>query len=148
MFAMEVDEILGYARYYRDQRFASKVPDYTKAKFICKCGDNIYKPLPNGGFHQLRSMHSNEEQENPESKAHDLKGKRVLIGKTFYYFGSAGPHLPTSLYDLKVGRGHKNRFSGETISAFLTFISSFPQGINAPPTNWPTEDTSWHQEDE
>lgn len=143
---MEVDEILDYAHYYHDQRFADKIPDFTKGKVIYKTGDNIYKPLPNGGFQQLRSMHSNGEQENPETKAYDLGGVNVLVRKKFHYFGATGPDLPTRLNELKVGRAHKNRFSRETITDFLEFISSYPLGVNAPPTNWPAGDISWQQE--
>jgi hypothetical protein len=146
VFAMEVDEILGYASYYHDPRFAKKIPDYTKGKVIYKTGDNIYKPLPNGGFQQLRSMHSYEEKENPETKVHDLRGANVLVGTRFHYFGASGPDLPARLNELKVGRAHKNRFSRETISDFLEFISLYPIGVNASPTNWPDSDNSWQQE--
>ncbi len=148
VFAMEVDEILDYARYYQDPRFANKIPDYTKGQVIYKTGDNIYKPLPSGGFQQLQSMHSHGEQENPETKAHDLGGVNVLVGTSFRYFGASGPELPPPLNELKVGRAHKNRFSRETISDFIEFVSWYPTGVNAPPTSWPTDDTSWNQEDE
>jgi hypothetical protein len=143
---MEVEEILDYAHYYRDQRFANKIPDYTKRGAVYKSGDNIYRPLPNGGFRQLRSRHSKGEEENPETKAHDLGGVNVLVGKRFHYFGASGPELPTQLNELKVGRAHKNRFSQETISDFLEFISSHPLGVNAAPTKWPAGDSSWRQE--
>jgi hypothetical protein len=145
VFAMTVEEILDYKHYYHDKRFAKKIPDFTKEKVICKSGDNIYKPLPNGGFKQLRSMHSIGEQENPMTKTHDLGGLNVLVGKKFRYFGASGPKLPPRLECLKVGRAHKNRFSRETITEFFQFISSYPQGVTAHPTNWPAGDSSWHQ---
>jgi len=50
IYAMQVEEILSYDNYYRDGRFAAKIPDYNKGKVVYKCGDNIYKPLPNGDF--------------------------------------------------------------------------------------------------
>ena len=145
VFAMQVDEILRYEQYYRDGRFASKIPDYTKGKVIYKCGDNIYKPLPNGDFQQLKSMHSRGDQENPDTKEHDLKGVCVLIARAFHYFGSSGPELPGHLDELKGGRGHKNRFSLETKSSFLEFIASHPQGVSARPTEWSSGDNSWRQ---
>jgi len=145
VFAMEVDKILDYASYYRDECFADKIPDYTKGEVVYKCGDNIYKPLPNGGFQQLRSMHSTGERENPETKAHDLGGTNVLVATRFHYFGTSGPVLPPHLDELKVGRAHKNRFSRETISRFLQFITAHPQGVNAPPDKWPVGDNSWRQ---
>lgn len=145
VFAMEVDEILDYASYHSDARFANKIPDYSRAEVIWKAGDNIYKPLPNGGSQQLRSIHSNDDEENPETKAHDLGGVNVLVARKFHYFGVSGPKLPSHLDKLKVGRAHKNRFSQEIIRDFLGFISSYPQGVSAPPTKWPASDTSWKQ---
>ena len=147
VFAMEVDEILGYAQYHLDPRFANKIPDYSRGTVIWKSGDNIYKPLPNGGFQQLRSMHANGDQENPKTKAHDLGGVNVLVARRFHYFGASGPELPSGLNELKVGRAHKNRFSCETITSFVEFMSSYPQGVNAPPTKWPDGDRSWQQEE-
>lgn len=146
VFAMEVDEILDYASYFRDGRFANKIPDYTKGEVVWKAGDNIYKPLPDGEFQQLKSMHSNGDEENPKTKAHDLGGVNVLVAKKFHYFGASGPELPPHLEELKVGRAHKNCFSQETIRDFLEFISSYPQGVSAPPTKWPSGDMSWKQQ--
>jgi len=143
IYAMHVEEILPYDKYYRDSRFTVKIPDHTKGKVVYKCGDNIYKLLPNGDFQQLQSMHSNGTNENPETKAHDLGGKNVLISKTFYYFGQEALNLPEVLDDLKVGRAHKNRFSQKVISAFIDFIARQTEGVNAPPSAWPLNDKSW-----
>ena len=147
IYAMCVEEILHYDQYYRDSRFVMKIPNYTKRKVVYKCGDNIYRPTSNGEFHQLQSMHSKGVDEDPEAKAHDLGGVNVLISSTFHYFGSSGPELPIDLNDLIVGRAHKNRFSKEKISKFLDFISRYPKGISASPTNWPISDKSWQQEE-
>ncbi len=143
IFAMQVEEIIPYYRYYRDRRFKVKIPDHTKEMVVYKCGDNIYKPLPDGNFKQLQSMHSNGINENPETKAQDLGGKNVLISKTFYYFGSRALDLPKVLDKLRVGRAHKNRFSSDIISAFIDFITHQTVGLNAPPTSWPLNDDSW-----
>ncbi len=144
---MKVDEILHYAHYFQDSRFRNKIPNYTKGKVIYKAGDNIYEPLPCGEFQQLQSMHSNGKKENPDTKTHDLKCENVLVGKIFHYFGGSGPELPEHLNKLKVGLGHKCKFSQETISDFLEFISSHPRGVIAPPTNWPSSDNSWQQQE-
>jgi hypothetical protein len=58
VYAMKIDEILFFDDYYQDERFASKIPDFETGEIVCKCGDNIYEPLSNGDFRQLRSMHS------------------------------------------------------------------------------------------
>ncbi len=142
---MQVDEILDYAHYYHDPRFLAKVPDYSKGIVVHKAGDNIYQPMSSGGFRQLQSMHSHGEMENPDTKNYDLGGRNVLIARRFHYFGSAGPELPCNLEDLKVGRGHKNRFSPEVISDFLEFIATHPQGVNGSPTKWPSSDQSWQE---
>ena len=143
IYAMKVEEIVPYDKDYRDSRFAAKIPNYSIGKVVYKCGDNIYKSLPNGGFQQLQSMHSNGTNEDPKTKVHDLGGKNVLISKTFYYFGSRPLDLPDTLDALKVSRGHKNRFSSTIVSAFIDFITCQAAGVNAPPTVWPRNDDSW-----
>ncbi|MBT0653358.1 hypothetical protein [Geomobilimonas luticola] len=144
IYAMQVNEILTYEQYFNDERFSEKIP-YYNSKVVHKRGDNIYRPLQNGNFQQLQSMHSNGDSENPTTKAHDLGGIKVLIAHNdnFYYHGSKALVLPTDLNVLKVGRAHKNRFSPEVITAFLNFISNQQSGVNAPPYSWPPNDNSW-----
>lgn len=143
IYAMQVEEILPFRNYYLDSRFKTKIPDYSSGLIISKCGDNIYKPLPNGDFQQLQSMHSFGPNENVERKIHDMSGKNALVSKTFFYFGSRPLGLPESLSVLKCGRGHKNRFSADIVSTFLKFIILQTPGVNAPPTKWPQNDASW-----
>ena len=140
---MRVDEILPYELYYQDKRFKVKIPNYKKGEVVYKCGDNIYKPLSNGYFQQLQSIHSKGINEYPKTKAHDLRGKNVLISKTFYYFGSNPLNIPDALDDLKVGHGYKNKFSPETTTAFIKFIFKQTTGIKSHPTIWPQNDNSW-----
>ncbi len=143
IYAMRVDEILTYEQYYLDSRFAAKIPDYTKGKIVHRCGDNIYKPLPDGKFQQVQSVHSDGPNENPKQKVHDLNGKFVLVSKRFYYFGSRAIELPQGLNELRVGQAHKNRFAPDVIDAFLKFIVIQPEGVNAPPSRWKSSDSSW-----
>ena len=143
VYAMQIEKIVSFAYYYCDSRFAPKIPDYSTGKIVNKCGDNIYRPLPNGDCQQLQSMHSNGTNENPKTKTHALGGKNVLIANTFYYFGSRPLDLPKKLNDLKVGRAHKCRFPPDVVSAFTAFIKRQEIGINAPPTFWPSNDDSW-----
>lgn len=158
IYAMKVEEILPYASYFKDERFAAKIPDFSRKEVIWKAGDNIYKPLDNEQFLQLQSMHSKRdakrkptEEENLETKERDLKGKNVLISKRFHYFGKSALELPQSLEALKVGRGHKNRFPPETIDAFLEFIKDLDNGNNAAPkvhdrpAKWSEDDESWKE---
>ncbi len=144
VYAMQIEKILPYVCYYQDPQFTKKIPDYDRGPVIYKRGDNIYKPLSNGAFKQLRSMHSNGTSENPKEKIHDLGGKNVLVSiKKFYYFGSRPRELPSEFSELKVGRGHKVSFSPEFVSAFIRFIKHKKPGFNAAPTRWPSNDLSW-----
>lgn len=147
IYAMLVKEVLTYKEYFNDDRFAAKIPGYTKGKVVYKCGDNIYKPLPDGDFQQLQSVHSNGQYKNLDTKAHDLGGKNVLISENFYYFGSQPLDLPLELHDLKVGRGHKNKFSDNVILAFEEFIRTNRTGVHAAPSKWPDGDYSWRLDD-
>jgi hypothetical protein len=147
VYAMLVDEILTVESFFGDSRFAAKIPDYSTGRIVHRCGDNIYKPLPSGGFRQLESMHSDGTREDPETKAHDLSGGNVLIARTFYYFGSQALGLPQELELLRAGRGHKNRFSSDDICRFLDFISGQCTGVHAAPAIWRQEDDSWQTQD-
>lgn len=144
VYAMKIDEILSFGDYFNDRRFTAKIPDFKKSEVVFKCGDNIYEPLPSGGFRQLMSKHSNGAEEHLRNKVRDLSGLKTLISKNYYYFGSKGPALPVHLWDLKVGIGHKSRFPQELISNFVQFISTQKMGINGPPTTWSSSsDMSW-----
>jgi hypothetical protein len=142
IYAMVVEEIISFEKYYHDGRFKIKRPDWNKGPVVYRRGDNIYKLLQNGSFEQIRSMHCSENIDD------DLSGQNVLISKTFYYFGSQALELPGVLDTLKIGRGHR-RFSQnfiseiDIISAYIQLISSQPAGVNAKPTIWPSDDESW-----
>jgi hypothetical protein len=144
VYAMQVEEILRFEDYYRDERFAAKIPDMDSKDVKRKCGDNIYEPLQDEGFRQVcPCMHSNGLEQNPKKMQRDLSGKNVLISKNFHYFGSQGPELPSDLNKLKVGRAYRNSFSEEIISRFLQFIAEHPKGISGQPSRWPKNDQSW-----
>ena len=144
IYAMKVEEIVSFDEYYRDNRFVAKIPYCSTGKVVHKCGDNIYKPLPNGGYQQLQSMHSKGTcKDRATNKKRDLGGKYVLISKTFCYFGSRPLNLPEFLGNLKVGRAHKCRFTPDIITVFISFIKHQKAGINARPTLWHNNDKSW-----
>lgn len=142
VYLMRVDESpKTYAEYWCDKRFIVKRPRYDDG-VLAKCGDNIYEPQ-DSGYRQLRSMHSDEESENPENKAHDLGGKYVLVSETFAYFGSEPQALPPELTVLVPGRGHRSRFSDEVKAAFLVFTRTVKFGVHAQPRHWKEGDMSW-----
>lgn len=138
VYFMKVDEILGFAEYWRDKRFKMKVPEYG-SDVKKKCGDNIYEPLPDGGYRQHQSTHSNGPREDPKTKAKDLRGERVLISETFAYFGSKALELPPELLPLRVQRFHRCRFSDDVKAALLDFVGSVRFGVHGSPRTWPDE---------
>jgi hypothetical protein len=142
VYFMRVDEKMDFQGYWRDRRFRRKMPRYDKDLQV-RCGDNIYEPLPNGEFRQLRSMHSNDEAEDPVRKAHDLGGRYVLVSETFAYFGSKVLTLPPELSELAVGRGHTCRFSDHVKAEFMQLVGDWKFGVYAPPSRWPEDDKSW-----
>jgi hypothetical protein len=145
IYTMQINDIVTFEHYFNDVRFTNKIPDFNN-DVVCERGDNIYRPLRNGNFQQLQSMHSDGINENSQTKAHDLGGMNVLIAHNFYYFGSKALVLPPNLNVLKVGRAHKNKFPPQVIADFLKFITSKQPGVNAPPYSWPAGDNSWKRD--
>ena len=143
IYAMQVEEVLSIADYFNAERYEDKKPDYSKGFVINKCGDNIYKPLPNGDFDQLKSQHTIDPNKAEYHKRRDLSGMNVLISNKFSYFGRSMVELPKKLQILIPGRGHKCRFSPEVVQDFCEFISHQPAGIQDPPSSWPSDDDSW-----
>lgn len=152
IYAMQVSKILPYAQYFNSPEYECKKPSFDTGRIVEKCGDNIYKPLNNGKFQQLRSMHSKNPftsawAEDIKKKEKDLRGENVLIADKFYYFGCNPIDIPKGLEEIKeVGRGHKNSFSQETIEKFIEFISKQRMGVNAHPHKWSATDYSWRQQ--
>jgi len=138
---MHVDEVIEFDEYWKDERFAQKKPK--KGTRALECGDNAYEPGPCKSFRQIRSMHSDGENENAKNKERDLSVKRVLISERFAYFGSARIDLPVELNDLIVARGYRCNFSDELLTSFRSFTSTIPFGIYAKPKLWKDNDDSW-----
>jgi hypothetical protein len=142
VYFMRVDEVIGLDKYWRDARFEQKKPNYEDI-FALRCGDNAYEPGPCGKFQQLRSTHSNGENENAKTKERDLSTRKVLISDTFAYFGSKRKDLPFELQPLIVQRGHRCNFPDNVLAAFRSFTSSIPFGVYAAPRKWKPGDDSW-----
>lgn len=147
VYFMEVEESLSFHDYWRDARFLRKRPKLD-AGLSRKCGDNIYKPLPNGDYHQLPSAHSKpkfSDGQNAETKCRDVcRGERVLISRNFVYYGSTAKELPPELARLKVGRSYRCHFPLEVQEAFRKFVSTQRNfGMISRPHDWRSDDGSW-----
>jgi len=146
VYAMHVTEKMGYADFWTDSRFRSRRPTPAAGTIRERCGDNIYRPLPEGGFLQLPSGHSNPDgTEHPGMKKRDLSGRWALVSDRFAYFGEEAPDLPEPLDFMRVGRGHRCRLTPEQVAKAVSFIESLPVGKHGRPRRWAVSDDSWRK---
>lgn len=82
-----VSETLTYDEYYHDERFQMKRPENDNN------GDNIYY-LEEGVLQQDGKTNHHQSK---SSRQRDLNTDRVLIGKTYWYFGDSDVSVPESL---------------------------------------------------
>jgi hypothetical protein len=144
VYFMRVDEVTTYDAYWGDPRFQRKRPVLRGSKMQA-FGDNIYHKDPGaGGWLQENSFHSlHNGHPNPLNLDHDTKSDRVLIGSDYAYWGGGGPKIPETFrnfqgVDICSGRGHRNRFSDELVSTFVTWLRSLNErGYVGPPLDWP-----------
>lgn len=140
VYLMEVAEKLGLDAYYRDPRFAAKIPQPRAARCVERAGDNIYY-LEGGRMRQV---------ENPShdlsSLEDDTGGEFALIGRRFFYFGSRPLVVPAAVRPV-VPKGVMRYGAGThdeaRVRAFLEWVAAKGEGIHAPPHRWPAGDESW-----
>jgi hypothetical protein len=138
-YAMKVDETPSFAEYWRDSRFRAKRPAWTKsASRRQKNGDNCYRPLGNNRFQQLRSVHFDRanDREDVKAKTRDLRGKRVLVGRRFCYYGVNAQKWPSHLTFRRPARFNRVIFREPELSALLRHLDRLPQGIHGRPRDW------------
>jgi hypothetical protein len=144
VYAMQIERVLGFDEYWRAH--PEKRPTWRSSHHVERVGDNIYEPIAIGEFRQLPSVHSEPDgTERPKDKVHDLGGEHVLLGRRFSYFGQTRPSLPRELAFLKIGRGHRCRFTPEQVAAVRRWFEGLPQGVHGRPSIWPATDDSWRR---
>lgn len=145
-YAMKVSKVLSFADYWRGDRYELKRPIFKSPTKLRRMGDNIYEPDDKGGFRQLPSVHSRPDgAEHPGKKEHDLDGFNVLVADRFAYFGVEAPELPGSLAFLRVGRGHRCRFTDSEVAEVSSWFEELPQGVHGRPHLWSASDESWKE---
>ncbi|MFC4477318.1 hypothetical protein [Flavobacterium chungangensis] len=137
IYAMKVEEILSYEKYWSDIRFAYKKP-ILNGSLVTVYGDNIYHKDNNGNWIQEDSAHSLADGvTNEEHLRKDTSGKNVLISKDFYYFGDSAPLLPKDLFDVcHSGVGEKIIKSPKQDKLIGWLKENFHNGIHGDPINW------------
>lgn len=146
VFVMKVDEILTFDQYWKDPRFARKVPS-DRGAIKRAYGDNIYHHGDDGSWLQADSRHSLPGgKPNPGHIKVDTSVDAVLVARTFSYFGEAARDIPEALRNgfgvdiVHSGRGHRCRFPQELLEAAVEWFEGLERGINGRPADWATLD--------
>ncbi|UWQ85530.1 hypothetical protein K3726_15855 [Leisingera caerulea] len=125
VYAMRVQESLTFGEYWADPRFTRKKPNMF-GSYRMACGDNIYRPRAEGGWHQLNSYHSRPDgTPYPKHINRDTSVDRVLISQDFVYFGAEGPPIPDELKAARIvlaGRGRRKVTDTDAIAAFEAWL--------------------------
>lgn len=137
---MRVEEIVSFDKYWSDIRFRPKRPNMLGTTYL-RYGDNIYHRVEEeGGFKQEFSFHSRPDGTTSIANLERDTGTtdRVLISKTFAYWGRSGIKLPDSLQCFVIrGPGHKSRFSDSQIANLLAWLDAHPErGYQDEPAHW------------
>jgi hypothetical protein len=140
---MRVDEITTFERYWSDARFAAKRPNL-RGSLVQAYGDNIYRrDRKSGLWRQADSYHSLPGgRANLANVRRDTQSEKVLISKAFAYWGGEGPEIPAKFRqfrgeDVCAGRGHRNRFSQELVTAFVAWLRTLGViGVVGDPLDW------------
>jgi len=137
VYAMRVNEVLSFARYWRDRRFCRKRPKWSEGLTVQRVGDNCYEPLGDRRFRQHRGHHSRPDgREHERTMAHDLSGLNVLASRHFTYYGARAVKLPEHLAFAVPGRGHRVRFSDGERRALRAWLTRLPRGIHGDPRSF------------
>jgi hypothetical protein len=142
VYTMEVSEILTFDEYWKDPRFARKVPTdagSTKRAY----GDNIYRHADDGTWLQADSRHSKAGGEpNPGHIKVDTSADAVLVARRFSYFGGVGPSIPRPLREdfamdlVHPSQGHRCRFPQDLVDAAVAWFETLETGIQGRPADW------------
>jgi hypothetical protein len=138
IYAMQVASAVTFADYWRDAQYTNKRPDWNASDLVAKCGDNIYRPVE-GGYAASRSAHHPGPAEDRAVEHPDLDTDRVLIAHRFCYFGAQRIPLPKEIEFLRVGRGHRSRFTRQQVATTAAWFVELPQGRHGVPSGWPAD---------
>ena len=142
VFAMCVEEVLTYERYWTHPDYQCKKPHmFGSRKYAF--GDNIYH-RQQGGWKELNSHHSYADgAPNIGNVKRDTQTDRVLIGREYCYWGGSGPRVPAEFTDwdgcsIQAGRGHKSRFPKTLVNRVVGWFREEvrERGYLGEPADW------------
>jgi hypothetical protein len=156
VYLMQVEQKLLIADYFRNTRFAKKIPIRNSARQIERVGDNIYRPnrvdsRAPGDFTQLPNDYHYDGAQGcaiGESQRHDVSGEYVLTGSRFAYFGGKPLEIPSGLRPaVPVGQSAHGVQTHDTERArlFVEFVfdQTRGEGVLSAPHGWDRGDESW-----
>jgi len=131
VYAMRVDRGLTFDLYWQFPEYECKKPNKNNG-----CGDNIYKRVASGELVQVKNLSHNQKHIKTDTSVN-----RVLISKTFYYFGANSVEIPKKFNSLihttqalKKIKPTSKKY--DFVTAFIDWLQkSFDQGIHGEPTN-------------
>jgi hypothetical protein len=134
VYAMRVDRGLTFEMYWDFPEYECKKPGKDNG-----CGDNIYKKGPDGHLVQVKNLFHGKEHFKTDTSIN-----RVLISKTFYYFGKESVEIPEKFRSVIVTtQGHKtlkpnppNSNKRDIVPPFLEWLQGkFEQGVHGDPAH-------------
>lgn len=129
VYAMRVDRGLTFEMYWEFPEYDCKKPNKENG-----CGDNIYKMGVGGRLDQVKNISHSEKHIKTDTRVN-----RVLISKTFYYFGANSVEIPKKFSPLiHTPQAHKRikptSDNYEFVTAFIGWLEkNFEQGIHGEP---------------
>ncbi|MDT2022302.1 hypothetical protein [Methylocella sp. CPCC 101449] len=140
IYWMRVDETLTFDQYWHDDRFVNKRPQIPGPK-LRMVGDRTYRhESGNNDWYFETSMHylPGASQRNGGHVNTDTKVDRVLLGKSFSYWGKSGPEVPAHLMSLFPNpRGQKCPKNEQLLAELHELIDiNNPRPIVEDPADW------------
>lgn len=125
IFAMRVNEKMGFHDYWQDPRFSNKRPDFL-GSLKHAVGDNIYHK-EDSSWVQEDSHHSLENGVlNQANLRRDTSADHVLISSDYIYFGGNPFLIPWELRRIfKPGRNYKCNFGSNDLESLERLFNSF-----------------------
>lgn len=149
VYVMRIDDILTFDQYYDDERYQCKKP-VKFGSLVQMYGDNVYhtdkSEKPQRKYIQDECAHSRDDGSFYQMHYdRDTKCDKVLLSKTFYYFGDHSIVIPDKYSYMKLSpqnmRGNivyrDLQGKDNKIQAFIDWLSSnYNIGIHGDPCNW------------
>lgn len=131
LYAMQVAESIPFDAFWNDPRFRNRRPGNALVPT-----DNIYRPVTDGPVGEVLLEWVENKTHDRDASKRDLGGRRVLVAKRFWYFGSESKSIDPELFHLApVTQGHVVHAHRKLadVDKLVTWLSKFPHGVQGQP---------------